>query len=366
MPGIVISGYYGFGNAGDEAILAGLVSGLRLRLGDYPLTVLSINPPATAQRYRVQVVPRQSVPAVAAALRQSRLLLSGGGGLFQDATGWQTPAYYGGVIALARMLCRPALALGQGIGPLRSHLGRSCCRFALRRCALVDVRDEESVALLRSLGVQAELGADLAYLLPLPTPEQVAAAWEQVGGRPQGPLVGVSLRPLPGQADAGRVVGPVSEALNRFCAAGARPVLIPFQLDRDLPVLEQLAAALEAPALLLRAELAPRELFALLGGLRGMVGMRLHSLLLAARWGMVPVGISYDPKVDAYLARLGLAPATTAARPQAPDLLAALERAAAPDPALRSRLALANEAMAALAACSLDRVCELCPPTATG
>ncbi|MGE5599608.1 MAG: polysaccharide pyruvyl transferase family protein, partial [Bacteroidota bacterium] len=38
-----------------------------------------------------------------------------------------------------------------------------------------------------------------------------------------------------------------------------------------------------------------------------VLGMRLHALIFAALAGVPPVGLAYDPKVTAFLARLGLA-----------------------------------------------------------
>jgi len=357
MPGLVISGYYGFGNTGDEAILSALVAELRRRLGPVPITVLSAHPSATAQHYQVAAAPRFSPLALFRALRRAQALISGGGGLFQDATSALSPAYYAGVIALARALGRPAYALGQGVGPLRRWSARALCRWALGACQYVGVRDQESADLLAGLGVKAELDADLTYLLPLPEPDQVAAAWELVGGRPEGALVGVSLRPLP-TGEVAPVVAALAQALAAPQAAGTVPVLIPFQHQADLPLLAALAQALRRPHLLVERPLTPQQLWALVGGLQVLVGMRLHALIFAARQGVAPIGISYDPKVDSYLARLGLAPAATAAAPQAEALAHALEWALAAGPRLAAHLTRANRELAAAAGRSLDAVCE--------
>lgn len=358
MPGVVISGYYGFGNTGDEAILAGLVAGLRQRLGDAPITVLSADPAATAEQYAVQAIPRMSPLAVTHALRTAGVVISGGGGLYQDATSLRTPLYYAAVCRLAARLGRPVVALGQGIGPLQSRRSRDLCRWGLQACGYVEVRDEPSVALLGELGIEAALGADLVYLLPRPTAGQVEAAWSLVGGRPERPL-GISLRPLPSGADPTPLVTVVAEAVNAHCReTGATPVLLPFQRQSDVAVLLALAERLQGPRLLVERPLRPSELLALAGGLDLLLGMRLHSLIFAARQGVPPVGISYDPKIDAYLARLGSTPATRAAEPQAEAIGAALRQAAEQREDVSRRLAAADAALAALAGRSLDAICE--------
>ena len=51
MYNILISGYYGFDNIGDESILRTLVTSLRERIPDCSLTVLSHDPAATREKY---------------------------------------------------------------------------------------------------------------------------------------------------------------------------------------------------------------------------------------------------------------------------------------------------------------------------
>jgi polysaccharide pyruvyl transferase WcaK-like protein len=97
----VISGYYGFGNVGDEAILAGLLQGFRELAPEATLTVLSGDPAATEAEHGVPAWPR-GVRHAASAIRQADLLVSGGGGLLQDATSWRSPLYYLWVLQMAR------------------------------------------------------------------------------------------------------------------------------------------------------------------------------------------------------------------------------------------------------------------------
>ena len=58
MSKIVISGYYGFANAGDEAMLAAIVKALRSTENSVKLTVISGNPQITAAKYSVSSIHR--------------------------------------------------------------------------------------------------------------------------------------------------------------------------------------------------------------------------------------------------------------------------------------------------------------------
>ena len=86
MVRILISGYYGFNNIGDESILQAVVDNLRGKLSDIEVTVLSQNPDFTAQKYEVHSVNRKSVKDIVKAIKNCDLLISGGGSLLQDVT----------------------------------------------------------------------------------------------------------------------------------------------------------------------------------------------------------------------------------------------------------------------------------------
>lgn len=49
MSNIVISGYYGFGNAGDEAMLCAIIDAIRKEEADAHITVISGNPKETSK-----------------------------------------------------------------------------------------------------------------------------------------------------------------------------------------------------------------------------------------------------------------------------------------------------------------------------
>src|SRR2546426_4023808 len=104
MSRVVLSGYYGFNNLGDEAVLAATVDALRARRPDVEIAVLSGTPRETGRAFAVEGVPRGRMRDLVRVLRRSDLFLTGGGSLFQDVTSWRSPWYYLGVLALARRL----------------------------------------------------------------------------------------------------------------------------------------------------------------------------------------------------------------------------------------------------------------------
>lgn len=292
---VLLSGYYGFANAGDEAVLAGLILSLRAVDPAIEVTVLSMNPAETERTHGVRAVDRYRPNALLPALARTDLLLSGGGSLLQDVTSAHGILYYLGVVRLAQKLGKRTMFGAQGLGPLERTRSRRLVASVANRLDAITVRDPQSAALLREIGVThppIQVAADPALLLGPDT-----------FPRPQPNTYGVALRPWRGQESlAARLAGACREALSQ-----AHPVLFPMQPQTDTVVGEQFASLLHqqqgADRILPKAGWA--ALTQAMGECEMMVGMRLHALILAAAAGVPSVALSYDPKVTAFMAQSG-------------------------------------------------------------
>jgi len=311
---LLVSGYYGFANAGDEAILAGLVEGLRQLAPQVEPVILSGDPAATEGEHGVRAVPR-GLCSLRPLLRHADLFISGGGGLLQDATSWRSPLYYLATLRLARRAGVPVACIGHSVGPLRRRWIRALVRREISRASMVAVRDHASAETLRALGVRraAEVTADLAFALNPPSPDETARAWEKAGlGGDSRPAVAVCLRRPPGRpgdtlaAALAQAIAPACRELN------LRVVLVPMQHPDDTTFAERTAHGMSDPAEIVRTRLTARDLLALTGGFHLVIAMRLHALIFAAISGVAPVAISYDPKIEGMMAEFGL-PVTTSA-----------------------------------------------------
>ena len=97
----VISGYYGYENSGDEALLYAMLENLRSEKDDVRVLVLSKKPEETEAKYGVHAVNRYHLFKIRKALRLSRLFIFGGGSLIQDVTSNKSLWYYLTVISMA-------------------------------------------------------------------------------------------------------------------------------------------------------------------------------------------------------------------------------------------------------------------------
>ncbi len=316
-PHLLLAGYFGYDNAGDEAIFEAMVDRFRELEPGVQLSALTAAS-TTAERLGVQAIPRKHIPSVWSAMRHCDAFVLGGGGLFQDSTGRGSVIYYGGLLAMAAAARKPSAIFCQGYGPVTGGFGRWLTRQAFRLPKIITIRDEESVEDLRQLGIPSErihLAADPALLMkPLPVgemrPLMEAEGLLQELGRSElpdgrlseaGPLVVVTVRPwpdLPLQA--------LAEALAKFRqTTRARYLLLPFQPERDLEPSRHLASLLQGEAKVIERELTPKAITGILACSDMVIGMRLHSLILATVENPPLFGLSYDPKVERFCRRAG-------------------------------------------------------------
>jgi polysaccharide pyruvyl transferase CsaB len=298
---ILLSGYYGYGNAGDEAVLAGLVTGFRASVPAKELELIALSgcPSETRTAHGIGAADRYRPATLLSEISRCDLFLSGGGSLLQDVTSAHGIFYYLGVVRLAQILGKKTMFIAQGIGPLKLARSRKLVASVANKLNAVTVRDSESARLLREIGVTRppiEVTADPALLLSDSHVSQHTAG-----------SFGVALRPWQGHDMLGAQVADACFA----SLGGQTPVLVPMQMASDQRISEQFAqkwlpAEGQANAAVLCSTtdgLPP--LLSIIAGCDMMVGMRLHALILAAAAGVPSVALAYDPKVTAFMQSSG-------------------------------------------------------------
>ncbi|HHY05996.1 MAG TPA: polysaccharide pyruvyl transferase CsaB [Clostridia bacterium] len=311
MAKIVLSGYFGFNNAGDEAILYAIVKTLKQIEPEVEITVLSHNPLKTKKQYDelgVKALNRWKLLEVLRALAGCDLLLSGGGSLLQDVSSSNSPLYYLGIIFLAKLFDKPVMVYAQGIGPLRRKRNKRLTAWLLNGVNKITVRDEESKKDLVAMGVHQEIIVTADPVLGFKKTEveeklgaDILERYEVKRG-PGEKLLGVYLRPW-GKND---YLQPLAQALDQMVEDGWQIVFVPMQFPGDISVArEAIHFVSNQQGVLLKEDYSPEELLSLTKNFDLIVGMRLHALIMAAVAGVPMVGLSYDPKVDRFLRQAG-------------------------------------------------------------
>ena len=302
---ILVSGYYGYSNAGDEAILEALNQSVRRTCPGTVLTVLSGDPALTEATYGCRAVPRFSPWKLYRAVKNCDALISGGGSLLQDATSTRSLLYYLLVIRLAERRGKKVFLLANGIGPVRRPGNRRLVARAVREAGYITLRDPESAAELGSMGVDRSdlaVTADPVYLLE-PGDPAVAQAALDMAGVGEDPFVAISIRPWKNSEALEDTVAAICDgAVTRY---GLKPLFIPMQKGVDDVMARRIMGKMKEKGYLLENTPRGRDIMAVLGKSRLVLSMRLHSLIFAANMAIPAVGISYDPKLDANLKLLG-------------------------------------------------------------
>ncbi len=306
MAKIVISGYYGFDNLGDEAILQSMIECFKGIREDVSITVLSSKPEVTAKRYKVNSVNRHKVLSVIREIKNCSLFISGGGSLLQDVTGWKSIPFYLGQVGLALLLGKPAVIYAQGIGPINSNLYKKLVYFIASKVKLITVRDRNSFQLLTDYGVKKDLiknTVDPVFGLAGREWEKGKVLLEKEGLEFKEPLIGIAVRPW----DDNKYLKDLARTADYLTdLTGGKVVIIPMYYKQDYPVGQQLYKLMKEEAHLLNKNYTPLEMLEVFSVLDFLVGVRLHSLIFAAIHNVPFVALNYDPKIGSFLREIGV------------------------------------------------------------
>lgn len=328
---VVISGYYGYGNAGDEAMLHALLDKAHRASPDAKITVLAAHPKKEEAAAGVRCIGRYNVFGIVPALRHARRFVSGGGTLLQDATSRRSLLYYTSLLRFARLAGAETALYASGIGPLRSASSRRAVRREATAASRISLRDGRSKDQLIALGVPAgkcTVTADPVILTP-PVPDETYAG-----------CVAVAVKVLP-HGSAKAIHNAVAEAARKVAETlGTRLVVLDLYPAEDSAVSRTVVGALGG------AEIVSGDAaLSAAAAAEVVIGMRLHALVSAVLAGKVAVGVSPDGKIAAFLEPLGfpaLPPDATAE-----EIAGAAEKMLAARaewlPGLRKRLAALRE-----------------------
>ncbi len=279
MAKICISGYYGFKNFGDEAILSVLVEHYGK---ENELTVFSSDPEFTSSTYGVNSIKSFDIKNVIETVKNTDILISGGGSLLQDVTSLKSLVYYSLIIALGLLFDKEVIIFAQGIGPINNKFAQLIVKNLLKRCSLVTVRDEKSCFLLNKWGIDAKLVCDPIYSLNLKPSETLNT-------------VGVQLRDFKTMND-NLLQKLALLIITKF--ADKKVEIFSLQEALDLRVCMRFERILKSFNPEIRTEIVTDNILDRISKLKYLIGMRFHAILCALKCGVKTCAINYDIKVE--------------------------------------------------------------------
>lgn len=305
---VVISGYYGFHNSGDDSILTAIISGLREACPNISITVLSKNPAETSRLYRVNSIDRLDLLKLWQLFGKTKLLISGGGSLIQDVTSSKSLYYYLTVMRLAKFRGAKVMLYANGIGPVTRAKNFKHIQKTLKSASYITLRDlpsKDELSQILLSEVPCEVTADPVFSLPVAEKEVVDKALLSCGVSPDERIFLVSVR------DWKTLDKDFESKICEFCefvytVYGVKPLIVPMQKTFDKEISERIFKGLKVPAAISQNGFSPELMTGVSRRCEFVLGMRLHSLIYAAKAGVPSIALDYDPKVVSVMKSIGL------------------------------------------------------------
>lgn len=315
---IVISGYYGSKNAGDEAMLSAMIEVLAEKRQALEIVVISADPTDTLNRHAHEKIKLSSVSWLAYReildeLKSASLLISGGGSLLQNVTSGRSLYYYLSVIFLARLVGTPVMLYAQGIGPVHGWLARSLMKFVNNMTTQITVRDIGSANELKNLAItkpNIEVTADPVLAIHEVDKTKGKMILQNCGVDLEKRIIGISVREWKNWPRYKHEIAKACEKMLTLYPE-AQIVFLPMQYAEDVQVAQKVVSQIQASPTekarikILNQDFMTYELLSMVGNFDLLIGIRLHALIFAGVMHVPMVGLSYDPKIDGFLNSIG-------------------------------------------------------------
>lgn len=306
MSEILISGYHGFANSGDEALLWAILNTVKQKKPDVSVTVLSKTPEETARDYGVKSVNRYNYFKIKREMKEAKMLIFGGGSLLQNITSSKSLRYYLLIIALAQKCGLKTMLYANGIGPIEGKKDERLTARILNKVDLITLRDDKSDEELKRLGVtkpEIIITADPAFTINLKD-ALTGQYFIKRAGVPDGTKVcAVSIRPW--KNSAGNFAAVMAELCDYMVEKyDIYPLFVPMQYPQDTEISNEVMSLMKKPSYIINRNLTVAEMFSVLSGAEVLVGMRLHSLIYATTLEIPAMALVYDPKISAFMESL--------------------------------------------------------------
>lgn len=299
---VVLSGYYGFRNNGDDALLFAIVESLKQYIPDVRICVLSAKAKKTQNQYGVDCVPRFNPFLLAQALKKSKMLISGGGSLIQDITSSKSLLYYLGVIKLAKRMGNKVYVYANGIGPLKEKNLKRAAK-TLEKADMITLRERESLDELSRMGVKNKnvlVTADPALILKGTPRDSLDDLFTKEGIPTDVKILGISVRPW--QENESSFKEKIALIADYAAEAyGLVPVFIPMRYPHDVRISEEIAEKTKCKSYVIGNMCSVQDMIGIVSACEIVFGMRLHTLIYAAGTAVPVIGLIYDKKVSGFL-----------------------------------------------------------------
>lgn len=299
---VIISGYYGFRNIGDDAMLLAVINNLRLYKDDIRLMVLSRDPAETKMTYGVDSINRVNLLHIFRIMKNARLFLYGGGNIIQDNTSTRSLLYYLSTIWMAKKRHMQVMFYANGIGPLNKSANKKLTQKTLNQVDVITLREKLSIQELEALNInkpRIEVTADPALAISACSLEEADNIFLKEGIPSSGPYIGFSVRKWQGHEKYVEIIAQVADHLS--CKYCVKPVFVPMHYPDDLYIIENVVSKMKEKGFIIKNKYSVEQTLGIISKMDMFIGMRLHALIFAASLSIPFIGLVYEPKIKGFL-----------------------------------------------------------------
>jgi len=309
MSKVVISGFYGFHNIGDEAILMTLTQKLKKMHPGIEITVLSNSPEETKAKFDIDAVDRNNLREIFKVIGKCDTLISGGGSLLQDVTSARSIHYYLGIIKIGLLLRKKIILISHGVGPIIRKKNKKRVKRILNKVEGISVRDEKSYELLKTIGVDMErvyLSSDPVVSMgkcDVKSGRAVIDTLEVKDGSRRNIAIAIrqkDFREEVIQKELIRLANTLALEYNVF--------FLPFYYKNDTKIHSDIHNLVDTHVYFVTNKYNSTTFMSLVQNMDVLIGSRLHSLIFSLVAEVPFVGVSYDPKIENFLETIGKIP----------------------------------------------------------
>ena len=305
---ILLSGYYGFNNFGDDMVAHTLINELKKSHPELEIGVLSKKPKTTAVTLGVDSIDRYNFLKLAKTIKQSKVYAYGGGTLLTDITSRKSLQYYTTTLIYAMRNGLKTAIVANGLGPFVHKSSENAVKKILKKVDVLAFRDNKSFEYAKSLSDEnpPHLTADLALLFKSNNKNtKKINKFLSENSIEAGRYFVVSLREwklVPN--DFSSIIAQACDYISE--KYGLTPIFIPLQPSKDTKISEEVCMKTKAKSVIAYSLNDIDSVCTLIKNAEFTLAMRLHPLIHSYSCAIPFLGLSYDEKVTSFIKEVGL------------------------------------------------------------
>ncbi len=283
----LISGYYGYKNSGDDALLASVVKDIFEINPEHSINILT-KKDSTYDFKGTTYTDRFSFFKLIKAIKKTDVLIMGGGSLLQDKTSNRSLYYYLSLMFFANLFKKKVYLYANGIGPINKSINIWLTKKILNNVFVMTLRDKDSYEFLQQIGVtkpEILVTADSVFSL--------ASDFEAV--KTVDKKVAFVIRDWESSEKFSIELAKFADYL--ITEHHLEVIFVPLKLNDDEQIAEKIISVMQhsAEMVLLDNE---KTLIDFFSTCYFTVCMRFHGLIYSSLASSIPIGLSYDKKVS--------------------------------------------------------------------